>query len=325
MLNVQQIELFLSSASFQSAVGVLCLLYFCLSAHAILTLARFRIPSPMTPSYQLVLCVATASLLRLACFATFFGISANARGPSARSSPPSREETFYAESVVLLFDVPDFIVVSTYALLIVVWFEEMLEARTHWMNARSYKRRWRVAYLAFNVSLYLAQSALYGVVFCDSARVDGVRLLYGVLAALTLGIPVAHGVLYVALSFRLAGFPPADRGAERRGARRHLARVALAWGFGRSLWGGAVAAAVFRTSAVEGLRLKPRSGPLMLVALFLVTEICPFLLALDSGFLELLSRRPTTPKSPRGYASIGEGRQRRSRPKLPSEETETGE
>jgi len=99
----------------------------------------------------------------------------------------------------------------------------------------------------------------------------------------------------------------------------------LAWGFGRSLWGGAVAVAVFRTSAVEGLRLKPRSGPLMLVALFLVTETCPFLLALDSGFLEFFSRRPTTPTSPRGYASIGEGRRRRSRPKLPSEETETGE
>jgi len=41
--------------------------------------------------------------------------------------------------VVVLLCVPDFIVVSSYALLIVVWFEAFLDARRHWLDRGSYR------------------------------------------------------------------------------------------------------------------------------------------------------------------------------------------
>ena len=135
MATTQVLELVLCDSSFQNTVCVLCMLYACLSLHAVTTLWRFTRSKPMTPKFQMVLCLTTASFLRLACFLGFYSLYATApsgsrpASPGAGTAPTSREQSFYAKSVVLLFNLPDFIVVSTYVLLVVVWFEGFLEAR----------------------------------------------------------------------------------------------------------------------------------------------------------------------------------------------------
>lgn len=302
--------LVLSQPSFEGTLWVLIMLYACLVVHAVTVLSTLR-SRVMTSQFQLVLCLTTAACLRLVCFVGCYALWASS---SARRLPPlpdaAGDVEFYAKVVVLLFDLPDFIVVSTYALLLVVWFEGFLEARRHWLDRRAYKRNWRVVYLCFNVLLYGAQTALYVAVFLDAWDVDGVRLLYVVLAAVTLAIPVAHFVAYVALSFRFSGFPMAPRGAKNR---RHLSRVLCSWGVGRSLWGAAVALVVFREGLVDYLRDTPQFGTVFLVGLFLVTEICPFVLALDTGLLALVSKdNLRVPHQGARYAAVDGGGGRRA-------------
>ena len=300
--ETEVLQLVLNQPSFQGTLCVLIMLYACLVAHAATVLGRHVRGRVMSPPFQLVLCLTTAAALRLACFVGFYALWAcgDRELPSSPSGAAGLE--YYAKSVVLLFDLPDFIVVSTYGLLLVVWFEGFLEARSHWLDPRSYRRNWRVVYLCFNVLLYGSQTLLYAAVFFDSWRVDGVRLLYLALAVVAVALPVAHAVVYVVLSFRFAGFPMAPRGAARRD---HLSRVLVCWGVGRCLWGGAVGLVVFEEGFADVLRDTPQVGTVAIVGLFLVTEICPFLLALDTGLLAVVGGPRPPAAAPRSaYSAV---------------------
>ena len=65
----------------------------------------------------------------------------------------------------MLLCVPDFIVVSSYALLIVVWFENFLDARRHWLDRNQYRWHFRIAYFGLNVVLVGAMVLLYALIF----------------------------------------------------------------------------------------------------------------------------------------------------------------
>ena len=176
------------------------------------------------------------------------------------------------------------------------------QARQHWADVGSYKRWWRIKYLCFNVLLYVSQTILYAAVFFDSWKVDGVRWLYACLATVTFAVPVAHVVLYVIFTFRFVAYPMIPRNVARRA---HLSRVLLSWGVGRSLWGAAVLIAVFDPAAADSLRRTHWSG-VAIIGLFLITEICPFILALDSGLLKLIdtTNAEDRPRSPAAYSSL---------------------
>jgi len=257
-----------------------------------------------------LLSVATACGLRLMCFLGFWFVRGDAF--LTVESEVSSELEFYARAVIVLFDLPDFMLASTYVLLLVVWAECFLGSRRHWLSARTFKRTWHHAYLGFNVVLYGAQLLIYCVVFL-SDTVDGVALLYVVPAILTFAVPVVHLTLYVFLSLRFAGFPTVSRHAATRLGR--VTRITSVWTLSRVAWSAVVSATVLglwppwkqaaknhhddddlRGGGGERksppLHAPPRSpdafefSNVAIVGLFLFTEIVPFALTLDSVLLD---------------------------------------
>ena len=65
-------------------------------------------------------------------------------------------------------------------------------------------------------------------------------------------------------------------------------------GGGRPLWGLIVVTACSHIGTATALRKDPQLGGVALAALFLFTEVCPFALALDSGFLRLVDADAVT-------------------------------
>lgn len=100
-----------------------------------------------------------------------------------------RDLDFYNKVVAVLFNLPDFLFVSSYLLLVLVWAESfqsvrhglslvcsdlrcsdtdrcaLLQSRRHWFSAEDFRRRWMIFYLIFNGALYLTQLVLYASLF----------------------------------------------------------------------------------------------------------------------------------------------------------------
>ena len=118
MATTQVIDLLLQDGSdYESTVGIVGLLYASVAAHA--GAAYKRTPPQKTRARRLTGSLCAASAIRALGF-MLFAILTHAPGTRSR---------LFAKGVVVLLCVPDFIVVSSYALLIVVWFEAFLDAR----------------------------------------------------------------------------------------------------------------------------------------------------------------------------------------------------
>ena len=60
---------------------------------------------------------------------------------------------------------PDFMFVSSYILLALVWAELFQAARRHLFSAVAFRKSWTIAYLTMNAVLYLTQVVLYTLLF----------------------------------------------------------------------------------------------------------------------------------------------------------------
>ena len=287
MATTQVIDLLLQDGSdYESTVGIVGLLYATVAAHA--GAAYKRTPIQKTRARRLTGSLGAASTIRSLGFAAF-AILTHAPGTRSR---------LFAKGVVVLLCVPDFIVVSSYALLIVVWFENFLDARRHWLDRNQYRWHFRVAYFGLNVVLVGAMVLLYALIFFSG--IDGVRYTYVALAGVSIAAPVAHCALYVTLSLQFAPFPL--RGGDDE-SRAHRSRVVVAWACGRALWGLVVVTACSQIGTAAALRKDPQLGGVALAALFLFSEVRPFALALDSGFLGLVDGDAVTTAPPSMYGT----------------------
>ena len=287
MATTQVIDLLLQDGSdYESTVGIVGILYATVAAHA--GAAYQRTPPQKTRARRLTGSLCAASTIRALGFAAF-AILTHAPGTRSR---------LVAKGVVVLLCVPDFIVVSSYALLIVVWFEAFLDARRHWLDRNQYRWHFRVAYFGLNGVLVGAMVLLYALIFFSG--IDGVRYTYVALAGVSIAAPAAHCALYVTLSLQFAPFPLRGGDDEHRA---HRSRVVVAWAFGRALWGLVVVTACSQIGTAAALRKDPQLGGVALAALFLFTEVCPFALTLDSGFLGLVDGDAVTTAPPSLYGT----------------------
>ena len=287
MATTQVIDLLLQDGSdYESTVGIVGILYATVAAHA--GAAYKRTPPQKTRARRLTGSLCAASAIRALGF-MLFAILTHAPGTRSR---------LFAKGVVVLLCVPDFIVVSSYALLIVVWFEHFLDARRHWLDRNQYRWHFRIAYFGLNVVLVGAMVLLYALIFFSG--IDGVRYTYVALAGVSIAAPVAHCALYVTLSLQFAPFPLRGGDDEHRA---HRSRVVVAWAFGRALWGLVVVTACSQIGTATALRKDPQLGGVALAALFLFTEVCPFALTLDSGFLGLVDGDAVTTAPPSMYGT----------------------
>jgi Protein of unknown function (DUF1084) len=198
------------------------------------------------------------------------------------------EQRFYEKVVLVLFEMPDFVTLSAYTLLAIVWMESFLQSRRHWLSARRYRRMWLIAYLVFNAVLYLGQVCLYTLLFLPNiAESWAARALYTVLTTVNFGLPIALLVLFFYLSCAFSGFPFKSEAAMRRHQR--AGRILLIWTLGRVCWAlFALTAALQLSLATSNASEKTEIYSVLVVVLYLVTELGPFAIALDDDVLALI-------------------------------------
>eukprot|EP00752_Nemacystus_decipiens_P013063 g11553.t1 len=211
-------------------------------------------------------------------------------GSSRRSWRDDPDERFYEKAMMVLFDLPDFMIVSAYTLLAVVWAEAFLQSRRHWLSARVYKRQLLLGYMVFNSALYGGQLVLYTLLFLPSFNQSGVlAVIYLFLTSVNLLLPLLLAVLFSYLTCTFSGFPYKSEGARLR--MRRVGRVVMLWTIARVVWGLSALTAVVEFQRLVGnaTSFREQVYSILVVALFLVTELYPLLAALDDELLLAMS------------------------------------
>uniref|UniRef100_A0A7S1CHV7 THH1/TOM1/TOM3 domain-containing protein n=1 Tax=Bicosoecida sp. CB-2014 TaxID=1486930 RepID=A0A7S1CHV7_9STRA len=207
---------------------------------------------------------------------------------------------FYEKSVRVLFNLGDFLSVSCYLLLVVVWVETFQQSRRHWYSADRSRRRWMTTYLIFNIFLYAGQLAAYLLYFfLDPTSVDSqlLDLIYDILSAIDLFVPLVLVAAFVYYNCEFAGFP--FRSVTDRDIWTKMSRLTMWWSIARAIWGA------FSVVSVRYAWLQPPTAAasdsslrsMVLVGTFVILELCPFAAALTSDLLVLLA-------SHMGYLSL---------------------
>jgi hypothetical protein len=71
----------------------------------------------------------------------------------------------FSKVLFVLTNLPDMMILSSFALFFLVWMEVFQASRVHWHSEGRNKRKWIFYYLFFNVILYSLQVVLYGLIF----------------------------------------------------------------------------------------------------------------------------------------------------------------
>lgn len=231
------------------------------------------------------------SLLRVMSFASLtafavgdFNLKTSLDGEDDISG--GRDE-FFDKSMIVLFDLPDFSIISAYMLLVIVWAESFLLSRRHWMSSVRYRRTWLLGYLVFNALLYAIQVALYSFLLLPSINTEIMSdLIYITLTCLNLVFPLIWFLIYIYLTMEFAGFPYASPSAI--GRLRSLSKLAVLWTVCRLVWGFVALTTVLNRLVISYHR-SPLGYSIQMICIFIFTEILPIAISLKDENLHALT------------------------------------
>jgi len=225
-----------------------------------------------------------ASIIRFLSFSTismlsFKNIELNNTGtddPAGGNTSWSttQHDEFYTRVTVTLFSVGDFVFLTAYMMLVVLWAETFQRTRRHFFSVAALKRRMLSVYLGGVVFLYFMLILLYSL-FLFSAK-DSPRMLdaiYILLGLVDLLVPLALLFTWGCMSFIFSGFPIRSQQAKRRWG--HINKLVALWSFGRIVWGIASIISMYYDWTVNTGAWQFASG---LVTVTLVAEILPFMI-----------------------------------------------
>ncbi|KAL4152008.1 hypothetical protein PRNP1_008943 [Phytophthora ramorum] len=207
------------------------------------------------------------------------------------------ELDFYNKVVAVLFNLPDFLFVSSYLLLVLVWAEAFQSSRRHWFSAAVFRRKWMIFYLVFNGGLYLTQLVLYASLFLydengifDDDKQDRLSvipaMIFYLVAAADLFLPIIIFSTWLYLTLSLSGFPFKSPSAQLR--LQHVGRLVMAWSFGRILY-SVMTLLTFTKGWFNVHRENASTQAMLLVVVFFAAELIPIYLTLDKRLLAMLS------------------------------------
>ncbi|EGZ28369.1 hypothetical protein PHYSODRAFT_470018 [Phytophthora sojae] len=207
------------------------------------------------------------------------------------------ELDFYNKVVAVLFNLPDFLFVSSYLLLVLVWAEAFQSSRRHWFSAAVFRRKWMIFYLVFNGGLYLTQLVLYASLFLydkngifDDEKQDRLSVIpatiFYLVAAADLFLPIIIFSTWLYLTLSLSGFPFKSPSAKLRLQR--VGRLVMAWSCGRILY-SVMTLLTFTKGWFNVHREHASTQAMLLVGVFFAAELIPIYLTLDKRLLAMLS------------------------------------
>ncbi|CAH0520672.1 unnamed protein product [Peronospora belbahrii] len=217
--------------------------------------------------------------------------------PDTTGSHGQAELDFYNKVVAVLFNLPDFLFVSSYLLLVLVWAEAFQSSRRHWFSAAVFRRKWMIFYLVFNGGLYLTQLVLYASLFLydtngifEDEKADRLSVIpatiFYLVATADLFLPIIIFSTWLYLTLSLSGFPFKSQSAELR--LRLVGRLVIAWSFGRVLY-SVMTLLTFTKGWFNVHHENASAQAMLLVIVFFAAELIPIYLTLDKRLLAMLS------------------------------------
>lgn len=235
-----------------------------------------------------VLSVLVTCLLRTASFVGIGTVaykSEELNDDSTSADDGDGNRQLYRMTILVMFDLPDFIILSAYMLLGLVWGETLLRSRKHWYSLRDNRRPWLLAYLVINLLLYCTQLLLYSLLFVDAGHVDTskiVYMLYVTLCSVNYGLPLMFGLFWLYWTLKFSGFPYTSPRARLR--MQKIGRAMFVWSISRVVWAACILTATLQTA----LRGFGRVFTVVFVVVFLLCEIWPIMIALEKDLLYML-------------------------------------
>jgi len=252
-------------------------------------LNRFR--PELSTQKLLLLSVALVSVVRIM---TILGVAAmniaNVRAhyhlSPESTTTPDRHQQFYDQSMTVLFDLPNCMVVSTYVLLTLVWAECFVKARLHTESAATLKKTWLIYFMIFNSLLYALQLTLYGSLFLAPSTTKVRNIIYIGITGINFTAVVLVLIFYLYLNIRFAGFP--YRSQRLRLSLARVGRAMTLWSLTRVVWGVATLLVFIYNIELLQDSNTPFWSFVVLLLMFCVCEILPIFVLLDYSFLALV-------------------------------------
>lgn len=267
---------------------ILSILYICTTLLVAIRIRKVVFTSPYTLDTKklFVLSVFVNCVLRALSWIGIGLLCMSSIDMNSTSLDRDKTMAFIATTVYVMFDLPNYIILSAYVLLGLVWSEFLVRSRKHWLSVIEYRQPWLIAYLVFNICLYSTQLVLYILVFFhaeSSLRI--IDALSITVSCMNYGLPVAFGAFWLYYSIKFAGFPSSGPSARRM--LDQTSTVMQIWTFGRIVWG--VCFLTTRNLITRYTRDDNRFIKLAFVSVIIISEMWPFLAALHLEFLQVLS------------------------------------
>ena len=142
-------------------VWILGVLYFCALIYALrrlFVLRWARVRKTIDTPLLFVASINCAILVRVLSFLNLTILSYEEITSSEKTGPPLESaQSFFASVLAIFFNVGDWMAISTFLLLIVVWTELMQHARQHFYSQIHMRRNMLIAYLVMNTTIWLLQ------------------------------------------------------------------------------------------------------------------------------------------------------------------------
>lgn len=182
---------------------ILAIIYFLLTVYGFRKLLSLHNGVSQINTRKLfVMSCLLSSMIRFLSFSSMSALNYfkfNVKIDTSGSTDDSRGiSEFYEKASLVLFDLPDFNIMSAYVLLLVVWAEAILQSRRHWLSTASFRRRWILLYVVFNMILYTVQVSLYSFLFVPAVDQVSWTLIWRFLS-----VCISFPLIYISSSLSL--------------------------------------------------------------------------------------------------------------------------
>ena len=234
------------------------------------------------------------------------GAAGASSAADAASGGGTSDNDFFNKAIFVLMNLPEFVCVSTFLLLVLVWSDTSQRMRNidaYGYRSTNFRCKWMVAYLVMNTLIYTGCFILYVLLFvfpgeCHNAF-DLFTVIYYFVGVANVGLPCFVAFAFAYSSVYLAGFP--IHSVSGREAMKKTSLVTLFWS------GARLASGI--TTLAHGLdaTLPPKMDivghTVFVIVYFGFTEIIPlcYALRLPTRFLADMDG----PNGPNGAAGGG--------------------
>ena len=211
----------------------------------------------------------------------------SSEGKSEDDDTLSSYQDFYDKSVNVLFDLPDYIIVSTYVLLTMVWAECFLHSRFHTLDSANFRRMWLIGYMVFNALIYGGQLFMYTILFVTPGSSQQLRnLMFLIVTCINFLVVFTFFLLFLYMNFKFSGFPFKSPSARKSFGK--IGTVIFYWSCARLIWAAADLFAYVNEVSFVSADYDQSVWSLVLISLFIACELGPMFVTLDYSLLSIM-------------------------------------